>query len=63
VYKDLVAVRRNKSTQQAEVTSQVFKLTGTTLFPTPSPRHTCIAAVDAAKRLVTFFYSAFVTFW
>ena len=65
IYKELVSVRRNKSTQSVEVCSDVYRVSASepSLFPNTSDHNLCVASIDASKRQVTVFYSGWLSFW
>lgn len=65
IYKELVSVRRNKSTQSVEVCSDVYRISASepSLFPNASDHNLCVASIDASKRQVTVFYSGWLSFW
>jgi hypothetical protein len=66
LYKELISVRRNKSTQAVEVCSDVFLIEGTdcgAIFPNDNSNNLCVVSIDATKRQVTYFYSGWVSFW
>ena len=73
LYKDMVAVRTNRNTNQLEVASLVYKISGLTgdddktlpLFGAKDKdkHHLCILSIDPQKRHVTCYYFAHTSAW
>jgi hypothetical protein len=66
VYKDMVAVVRNATSQKLEVASHAVRVTdvdGFALFPFDATQNFCLLAVDPLKRHVVLWYGAYVPPW
>ena len=77
-YKDLVSVYRHPKTDKITVGSHVFEVkaveggagddegsssSSTPLFPKDSNHNFCYISVDPRRRIVHYWYGAFMTFW
>lgn len=67
LYKEFVAVRKNKNTNALYVASvpiAINNITGINLFPdADSPHNFCYLIVDPQRRAVKYWSAAFVDFW
>ena len=68
-YKDLVSVYRHGKSDKITVNSKVFQVNsiegfGSTLFPSPDSDHNgCYLSIDPRRKIVNYWYSAFIKYW
>ncbi|RLN26962.1 hypothetical protein BBJ28_00015844 [Nothophytophthora sp. Chile5] len=69
LYRALLTVKKSSASsadgsRRVEITSRVYRVSGSALFPKPASRfHSCFAIVDARKRWLTVWYSPFSASW